>query len=232
MNKIYIIIFIILFFSLSKSNAIEDVKEFTDAINKAMQVLDSFMYSFNARDIESLSETLNYPHVRIAGGKVTVWDTKEEYSATNVFNRLTATGWDHSAWLSIDVVLVSKNKVHISTVFQRYDKNNNPHKLPTDMLPVELPKIDKLEETGNPLDKLNEWKNIKINGKDFIRETDTLDTFVDSSLYFLRFCSPNNSSYGFSHEDISYWMPVDQYIGGVEHAILHLLYSRFFMQAL
>ncbi|MDC0420232.1 leucine--tRNA ligase, partial [Candidatus Pelagibacter sp.] len=113
-----------------------------------------------------------------------------------------------------------------------YDQNNNPHKLPTDMLPVELPKIDKLEETGNPLDKLNEWKNIKINGKDFIRETDTLDTFVDSSWYFLRFCSPNNSSYGFSHEDISYWMPVDQYIGGVEHAILHLLYSRFFMQAL
>ena len=105
----------------------EDTEE-SDSINKAMQVLDSFMYSFNARDMNSWSETLNYPHVRIAGGKVTVWDTKEEYSATNVFNRLTATGWDHSAWLSKDVVLVSKNKVHISTVFQRYDKNNNPMK--------------------------------------------------------------------------------------------------------
>ena len=105
----------------------EDTEE-SDSINKAMQVLDSFMYSFNTRDMNSWSETLNYPHVRIAGGKVTVWDTKEEYSATNVFNRLTATGWDHSAWLSKDVVLVSKNKVHISTVFQRYDKNNNPMK--------------------------------------------------------------------------------------------------------
>ena len=105
-----------------------DDTEESDSINKAMQVLDSFMYSFNARDMNSWSETLNYPHVRIAGGKVTVWDTKEEYSATNVFNRLTATGWDHSAWLSKDVVLVSKNKVHISTVFQRYDKNNNPMK--------------------------------------------------------------------------------------------------------
>ncbi|MDP6181309.1 MAG: hypothetical protein QF527_01360 [SAR86 cluster bacterium] len=105
-----------------------DDTEESDSINKAMQVLDTFMYSFNARDMNSWSETLNYPHVRIAGGKVTVWDTKEEYSATNVFNRLTATGWDHSAWLSKDVVLVSKNKVHISTVFQRYDKNNNPMK--------------------------------------------------------------------------------------------------------
>lgn len=105
-----------------------DDTEESDSINKAMQVLDSFMYSFNARDMNSWSETLNYPHVRIAGGKVTVWDTKEEYSATNVFNRLTATGWDHSAWVSKDVVLVSKNKVHISTVFQRYDKDNNPMK--------------------------------------------------------------------------------------------------------
>ena len=105
-----------------------DDTEESDSINKAMQVLDSFMYSFNARDMNSWSETLNYPHVRIAGGKVTVWDTKEEYSATNVFNRLTATGWDNSAWLSKDVVLVSKNKVHMSTVFQRYDKDNNPMK--------------------------------------------------------------------------------------------------------
>ncbi|MFL2701935.1 MAG: hypothetical protein EVA52_00690 [Gammaproteobacteria bacterium] len=104
-----------------------DMEE-SDSINEAMQVLDSFMYSFNTRDMNSWSETLNYPHVRIAGGKVTVWDTKEEYSATNVFNRLTATGWDHSAWVSRDVVLVSKNKVHISTVFQRYDKDNNPMK--------------------------------------------------------------------------------------------------------
>jgi len=113
-----------------------------------------------------------------------------------------------------------------------YDENGTPHKIPEKLLPVELPSIEKLEPTGNPLDKITEWKNITIDGKKYFRETDTLDTFVDSSWYFLRFCSPNNNNNGFDYEDIKYWMPVDQYIGGVEHAILHLLYSRFFMQAL
>jgi len=113
-----------------------------------------------------------------------------------------------------------------------YDDNGTPHKIPKELLPVKLPSIEKLEPTGNPLDKITEWKNITIDGKKYTRETDTLDTFVDSSWYFLRFCSPNNDENGFNYEDIKYWMPVDQYIGGVEHAILHLLYSRFFMQAL
>ena len=113
-----------------------------------------------------------------------------------------------------------------------YDQNNKAHKVPKEMLPVELPKIEKLEPTGNPLDKAIKWKEISIDNKKFTRETDTLDTFVDSSWYFLRFCSPGKLNYGFDLEDINYWMPVDQYIGGVEHAILHLLYSRFFMQAL
>lgn len=113
-----------------------------------------------------------------------------------------------------------------------YDENNNPKKIPKEMLPVELPKIDQLESTGNPLDNNKEWKEIIIDGKKYFRETDTLDTFVDSSWYFLRFCSPQKKDYGFDLEDLNYWMPVDQYIGGIEHAILHLLYSRFFMQAL
>ena len=113
-----------------------------------------------------------------------------------------------------------------------YDEKGNPIKIPKDMLPVKLPKIDKLSPSGNPLDKMEEWKTVSINGKKYTRETDTLDTFVDSSWYFLRFCSPNKIDYGFDEKDANYWMPVDQYIGGVEHAILHLLYSRFFMHAL
>ncbi len=113
-----------------------------------------------------------------------------------------------------------------------YDENNNPHKVPKEMLPIELPLIKKLDPSGNPLDQAEKWKNIEIKGKKFTRETDTLDTFVDSSWYYLRFCSPSKKDYGFDQEEINYWMPVDQYIGGVEHAILHLLYSRFFMQAI
>ena len=113
-----------------------------------------------------------------------------------------------------------------------YDELGNPHKVPKDLLPVELPNIEKLDPTGNPLDKETSWKNVQIDGKNYVRETDTLDTFVDSSWYFLRFCSPKEEQYGFNHDDINYWMPVDQYIGGVEHAILHLLYSRFFMHAI
>ena len=113
-----------------------------------------------------------------------------------------------------------------------YDENNNPQKIPDNMLPVKLPKITKFENSGNPLDIDENWKKVTIDGKVYTRETDTLDTFVDSSWYFLRFCSPQKDDYGFNDEDINYWMPVDQYIGGVEHAILHLLYSRFFMNAL
>ena len=113
-----------------------------------------------------------------------------------------------------------------------YDENNKPTKIPKNMLPVELPKINKLENKGNPLDAEESWKYFTMDGKKYRRETDTLDTFVDSSWYFLRFCSSNNTDYGFTQEEVDYWMPVDQYIGGVEHAILHLLYSRFFMQAI
>ena len=113
-----------------------------------------------------------------------------------------------------------------------YDENDQPVKIPKNMLPVKLPEIEKLSTTGNPLDSEEDWKYFILDGKKYRRETDTLDTFVDSSWYFLRFCSSQNVNSGFTQEEVNYWMPVDQYIGGVEHAILHLLYSRFFMQAL
>ena len=113
-----------------------------------------------------------------------------------------------------------------------YDENNKIVTIPKKDLPVKLPEMIDLKTKGNPLDHQTKWKNIIINGKKCVRETDTLDTFVDSSWYFLRFCSPKNLNYAFNEDEVNYWLPVDQYIGGVEHAILHLLYSRFFMQAI
>jgi len=114
-----------------------------------------------------------------------------------------------------------------------YDNKGKAIPLNKKDLPILLPEDVDLNVTGNPLDKHPTWKHIKLsNGKKVTRETDTLDTFVDSSWYFVRFCSPNADEYGYKLNDLKYWMPVDQYIGGVEHAILHLLYSRFFMRAL
>ncbi|MGZ8547445.1 MAG: leucine--tRNA ligase [Sulfuricurvum sp.] len=99
-------------------------------------------------------------------------------------------------------------------------------------LPISLPHDIEITGEGNPLEKHPTWKHCKCPqcGKDAIRETDTMDTFVESSWYFLRFCaSPQNwENEAFSREQINYWMGVDQYIGGIEHAILHLLYARFF----
>jgi len=113
-----------------------------------------------------------------------------------------------------------------------YDENNEIVKVPIKDLPVKLPEKINLNTKGNPLDNHADWKHVNINGKNCIRETDTLDTFVDSSWYFLRFCSAKKSELPFDKKDVDYWMPVDQYIGGVEHAILHLLYSRFFTRAI
>jgi leucyl-tRNA synthetase len=101
-------------------------------------------------------------------------------------------------------------------------------------LPIELPEDINFDKPGNPLEHHPTWKftTCPETGQKAIRETDTLDTFVDSSWYFLRFCSSDNNKFGYTTEDAKYWMPVDQYIGGVEHAILHLLYSRFFSRAI
>ncbi|MEM2121160.1 MAG: leucine--tRNA ligase [Candidatus Woesearchaeota archaeon] len=101
-------------------------------------------------------------------------------------------------------------------------------------LPVLLPEDVVFTGEGNPIETSKTFVKAKcpICGKEAKRETDTMDTFVDSSWYFLRYCDPKNNNSPFEKEKVDYWMPVDQYIGGIEHAILHLLYSRFFTKAL
>jgi leucyl-tRNA synthetase len=107
-----------------------------------------------------------------------------------------------------------------------------PEKL--ENLPITLPSDVEITGEGNPLEKNREWRETSCPrcGKSAKRECDTMDTFVQSSWYFLRYCSKNPSDKPFYREDVEYWMSVDQYIGGIEHAILHLLYARFFTKAL
>jgi leucyl-tRNA synthetase len=109
--------------------------------------------------------------------------------------------------------------------------------VPDEDLPVRLPDVrgaDLSPRGVSPLAAAADWVNVKCPacGRDALRDTDTMDTFVDSSWYFIRYCSPAAEDAPFDQTEVRRWMPVDQYTGGVEHAILHLLYSRFFTKVL
>ena len=109
-----------------------------------------------------------------------------------------------------------------------------PVAVPDKDLPVQLPDDVTFDKPGNPLDRHATWKHVSCPtcNKPALRETDTFDTFIESSWYFARFCSPQSADKPFDKAEAMSWLPVDQYIGGVEHAVLHLLYSRFFTRAM
>ena len=110
--------------SVLSTSAVAQNSAEEEAVAGAMEAMDAFMLGFNARDPQAWAASLNYPHVRFASGTVTVWDSAEEFSQTLAFESLPASGWDHSHWLTRDVVLVSSAKVHIATVFQRFNSDN------------------------------------------------------------------------------------------------------------
>ena len=121
LHQITLCFLLLLFVPTLRSQPIDENAE---AIAGAMAALDEFMATFNARDPVAWAASLNYPHVRFASGTVTVWETAEEFARGESFERLAAVGWDHSHWLSREVVLVSPGKVHVNTVFQRFNARN------------------------------------------------------------------------------------------------------------
>ncbi len=154
------------------------------------------------------------------------------------------------AFKAISDKLLSENKGKVTTNFRLRDwgvsrqrywgtpipminlANGESVPVPENELPVVLPEDVVMNGVISPIKDDPEWAKTSFNGEDALRETDTFDTFMESSWYYARYCSPNDDSQMIDPAKANYWLPVDQYIGGIEHAILHLLYSRFFHKLL
>ena len=129
--------------------------------------------------------------------------------------------------------LISRQRYWGTPIPVIYDEDGNIHLEEKENLPVKLPTDIEFNGKGNPLETSEEFKNVILpNGKKGRRETDTMDTFVDSSWYYLRYLDSHNAEKPFEKANADSWTPVDQYIGGIEHAVMHLLYARFFHKAL
>ena len=127
---------------------------------------------------------------------------------------------------------VSRQRYWGSPIPMLSDEDGETIAAPEDMLPVRLPEDVVMNGVTSPIKADPEWAKAEINGQPVFHETDTFDTFMESSWYYARYCSPRNDEAMLDPKESNYWLPVNQYIGGIEHAILHLLYSRFFHKLL
>ncbi len=128
--------------------------------------------------------------------------------------------------------LISRQRYWGTPIPIIYDEDGNSFCVEESELPVELPTDISFDGKGNPIESSQTFKSIHKENQQFTRETDTMDTFFDSSWYFLRYCDSKNESLPFKNEIVNHYCPIDYYIGGIEHACMHLLYSRFFTKAL
>ena len=202
-------------FDFAKKYKLEIVKVVSDGNDQPLKKA----YTENGKIINS--EFLNGLDIQKAKEKIVKEIEKNNFGKKKILFRLKDWGVSRQRYWGCPIPIIYLEDGSVKPV----DKSE---------LPVLLPDDIDLSSQGNPLENHPTWKKTtdKQTGKVAIRETDTLDTFVDSSWYFLRFCSPNHKASPFDSEKVNYWMPVDQYIGGIEHAILHLLYSRFFTKSI
>lgn len=127
---------------------------------------------------------------------------------------------------------VSRQRYWGSPIPMLTDADGNTVPVPEDQLPVVLPEDVVMDGVTSPIKANPEWAKAEVNGQPMTRETDTFDTFMESSWYYARYCCPNFEEGMLDPEAANYWLPVDQYVGGIEHAVMHLLYSRFFHKLL
>ena len=204
----------------AKKYNLEIIEVVTDNINKPKKFNETIeAYTFNGTLINS--DFLNGLDVESAKIKATKEIEKKNIGKKKISYRLKDWGVSRQRYWGCPIPMI-------------YLDDGSVVPVEKESLPIKLPEDIDLKNKGNPLENHPTWKKTihKKTGKAATRETDTLDTFVDSSWYFMRFCSPTNKDKPFDYDALNNWLPVDQYIGGIEHAILHLLYSRFFMRAI
>ena len=203
----------------AKKYNLEIIEVVTENKNKPKN-FDKITEAFTSNGVMVNSDFLNDLSVDVAKTKIIEQIEKKKIGSKKISFRLKDWGVSRQRYWGCPIPMI-------------YLDDGSVVPVEKEELPVRLPNDVDFKKNGNPLANHSTWKKTihKKTGKLATRETDTLDTFVDSSWYFMRFCSPKNNKEPFDLNDLNYWMPVDQYIGGVEHAILHLLYSRFFMRA-
>jgi len=188
----------------------------------------------NSLDVETMEEAYVEPGIQINSGPFNGMWSEEAKEAIIKFAEKQGIG-KRKVYYKLRDWCISRQRYWGAPIPMIYCPNCGIVPVPEEQLPVLLPEdVDFLPTGPSPLARHHSFPYVKCPycGSDARRETDTMDTFVDSSWYFLRFTSPREDKAPFDKEAVEYWMPVDQYVGGVEHAVLHLLYSRFFTKFL
>tara|TARA_R110002110_G_scaffold109897_3_gene273907 strand:+ start:2524 stop:5118 length:2595 start_codon:yes stop_codon:yes gene_type:complete len=185
----------------------------------------------DSREIDIQEQAFTGKGVLVSSGKYTGLTSDEAFDAIADHLEMTGIGKRTINYRLRDWG-VSRQRYWGAPIPMMTMEDGTQRPVPDDQLPVRLPENVEMDGVQSPLKADPEWAKTSFNGQPATLETDTFDTFMESSWYYARFCSPNYDKGMLDPAAANYWLPVDQYIGGIEHAILHLLYARFFHKLL